>query len=196
MVAVKTALADTDTIGTLIFDEIDAGIGGEVALSVGEHLHVLAKRKQVVCITHLASIAVRADTHYRVEKSVQGDRTVTRLVALAGERPPGRSRVCWRGIPRPKCPTPTPWTFSDATGIGGKTMAKITQEQRNLYFEKVKEYKKLIDTRLSKEKTLQELLDPDDPGISYKRIAAAEEAINVASHYNIGELRLGFPSRH
>ena len=86
MLAVKTALADTDTIGTLIFDEIDAGIGGEVALSVGEHLHTLASRKQVLCITHLASIAVRADTHYRVEKSVQGDRTVTRLSILTGEK--------------------------------------------------------------------------------------------------------------
>ena len=85
MLAVKTALADTDTIGTLIFDEIDAGIGGEVALSVGEHLHTLAARKQVLCITHLASIAVRADTHYRVEKTVQGDRTITRLAGLAGE---------------------------------------------------------------------------------------------------------------
>ncbi len=85
MLAVKTALADTDTIGTLIFDEIDVGIGGEVALSVGEHLHALAARKQVLCITHLASIAVRADTHYRVEKSVQGDRTVARIAVLSGE---------------------------------------------------------------------------------------------------------------
>ncbi len=85
MLAVKTALADSDTIGTLIFDEVDAGIGGEVALSVGEHLHALAARKQVLCITHLASIAVRADTHYRVEKTVQQDRTVTRLEALSGE---------------------------------------------------------------------------------------------------------------
>lgn len=85
MLAVKTTLADSDTIGTLIFDEIDAGIGGEIALSVGEHLHALAARKQVLCITHLASIAVRADTHYRVEKAVHQDRTVTRLAALSGE---------------------------------------------------------------------------------------------------------------
>ncbi len=62
-------------------------------------------------------------------------------------------------------------------------MSKITQEQRNLYFEKVKEYKKLIDAKLSKEKTLQDLIVQDDAGVSYKRIAAAEEAINVASHY-------------
>lgn len=62
-------------------------------------------------------------------------------------------------------------------------MPRISQEQRNLYFEKVKEYKKLIDVRLAKEKSLQELLNPDEPGVSYKRIAAAEEALNVASHY-------------
>lgn len=62
-------------------------------------------------------------------------------------------------------------------------MSKITQEQRNRYFEKVKEYKKLIDARLAKEKTLQDLLKQDDPGAEYKRMAAAEEAINVASHY-------------
>lgn len=62
-------------------------------------------------------------------------------------------------------------------------MGRITQEQRNHYFEKVKEYKKLIEVRLSKEKSLQDLLNTDDVGVAYKRVAAAEEAINVASHY-------------
>ena len=62
-------------------------------------------------------------------------------------------------------------------------MGKISQEQRNLYFGKVKEYKKLIDARLAIEKDLQDNLDGNGPGLSYKRIAAAEEAINVASHY-------------
>ena len=79
-------------------------------------------------------------------------------------------------------------------------MGKITQEQRNLYFEKVKEYKKLIDARLSKEKTLQELLKPDDPGVSHKRIAAAEEALNVASHYilinSVSVALLGIKNEH
>lgn len=86
--AAKTALAEADSVGTLIFDEVDAGIGGEVALAVGEHLKALGKTKQVLCITHLASIAVRADTHYRVEKEISGGRTSTRL-----SRMEGRARV-------------------------------------------------------------------------------------------------------
>ena len=69
MLALKTALADADESGTLIFDEIDAGIGGEVALAVGAYLRRLSMRKQILCITHLASIAVRADNQIKIEKS-------------------------------------------------------------------------------------------------------------------------------
>ena len=84
MLALKTILASSDQIGTLIFDEVDAGIGGEVALAVGERLKSLAAEKQVLCITHLATIAVRADNHLKVEKSSEGERTVTRVVQVAG----------------------------------------------------------------------------------------------------------------
>lgn len=86
MLALKTVLAGADEVPTLVFDEVDAGIGGEVALAVGEHLSELATRKQVFCITHLASIAVRADNHYKVEKYVESERTFTRVVKLDGER--------------------------------------------------------------------------------------------------------------
>ncbi len=82
--AAKTVLADADSVGTLIFDEVDAGIGGEVAVAVGEHLRELGRSKQVLCITHLASIAVRADNHLRVEKDVSGGRTTTRLRKMEG----------------------------------------------------------------------------------------------------------------
>jgi DNA repair protein RecN (Recombination protein N) len=92
MLAVKTALVSADTEGndvspeTLIFDEIDTGIGGEVALSVGEYLVRTGERKQIFCVTHLASIAVRADNHYKVEKSIipsrGGERTVTTVKVL------------------------------------------------------------------------------------------------------------------
>ncbi|MCX7025502.1 MAG: DNA repair protein RecN [Spirochaetes bacterium] len=85
MLAVKTVLAEEDNIGTLIFDEIDTGIGGEVALAVGRHLQDLAAGKQVLCITHLASVAARADNHYKVEKTVEGDRTLTRVARLDGD---------------------------------------------------------------------------------------------------------------
>jgi DNA repair protein RecN (Recombination protein N) len=96
MLAIKTVLATADTQGndvspeTLIFDEIDTGIGGEVALSVGEYLVKTGERKQIFCVTHLASIAVRADNHYKVEKKIapsknagEGGRTVTTVRALS-----------------------------------------------------------------------------------------------------------------
>jgi DNA repair protein RecN (Recombination protein N) len=82
MLAIKTVLADADTIETLVFDEIDTGIGGEVALAVGDYLVKVGKLKQIFCITHLASIAVRADNHWKVEKRDQGGRTVTTVRVL------------------------------------------------------------------------------------------------------------------
>jgi DNA repair protein RecN (Recombination protein N) len=84
MLALKTVLASSDQIGTLIFDEVDSGIGGEVALAVGERLKSLAAEKQVLCITHLATIAVRADNHIKVEKASAGERTVTRVAQVSG----------------------------------------------------------------------------------------------------------------
>ncbi|GMO52094.1 MAG: DNA repair protein RecN [Termitinemataceae bacterium] len=82
MLAIKTALLDDEadvrnSAETLIFDEIDAGIGGEVALAVGEYLWKIGAKKQIFCITHLASIAVRADNHLKVEKTSDGKRTMT-----------------------------------------------------------------------------------------------------------------------
>jgi DNA repair protein RecN (Recombination protein N) len=85
MLALKTALAEDDGSPTMVFDEIDTGIGGEVALGVGLHLAGLASLRQVLCITHLASIAARADNHFMVEKKIEGDRTVTRVSLLNGE---------------------------------------------------------------------------------------------------------------
>ena len=74
---------------TFVFDEIDTGIGGEVALFVGEYLHRMGRDKQIFCVTHLASIAVRADNHLRVEKKIVIDgsgkeRTITGVSALSG----------------------------------------------------------------------------------------------------------------
>ena len=84
MLAIKGVLAESDHVSTLIFDEVDAGIGGEVALSVGERLAALSRHKQVLCITHLATIAVRADNHLRIEKITQAGRTVTRVQKVSG----------------------------------------------------------------------------------------------------------------
>jgi DNA repair protein RecN (Recombination protein N) len=77
MLAIKSVLSETDHVDTLIFDEIDTGIGGEVAVAVAGYLSALGAKKQVLCITHLASIAVQADNHIIVEKLEQGGRTET-----------------------------------------------------------------------------------------------------------------------
>jgi DNA repair protein RecN (Recombination protein N) len=81
MLALKT-MAVEGAGKTLIFDEVDAGIGGEVAEVVGRKLQQLGERFQVVCITHLPQIASRASTHYHLEKSVRGRRTVTAVQRL------------------------------------------------------------------------------------------------------------------
>ena len=89
MLALKT-LASTDAPGkTLIFDEVDAGIGGAVADVVGARLQKLAERCQVLCITHLPQIAAHGTTHFRITKSVRQGRTVTevaRLTSSTGKR--------------------------------------------------------------------------------------------------------------
>ncbi|GHV96459.1 DNA repair protein RecN [Spirochaetia bacterium] len=74
-----------DSIETLVFDEIDTGIGGEVALAVGEYLTKIGDMRQIFCVTHLASIAVRADNHFKVEKRTEGGRTFTGVGPLSAE---------------------------------------------------------------------------------------------------------------
>lgn len=84
MLALKT-LATTDAPGkTLIFDEVDAGIGGAVADVVGRRLQGLAERFQVLCITHLPQIAACGTSHFRITKSVRKDRTTTEVMKLSG----------------------------------------------------------------------------------------------------------------
>ena len=82
MLALKTLAAQDAPGKTLIFDEVDAGIGGRVADVVGSRLQALGARFQVLCITHLAQIAARGATQFRIEKVVVGDRTVTRVERL------------------------------------------------------------------------------------------------------------------
>lgn len=85
MLAFKTILADTDTTPTLIFDEIDTGIGGEVAVAIGDHIKKLALKHQILCISHLANIAVCADTHIKIEKSVNLQKTTTSVRVITGQ---------------------------------------------------------------------------------------------------------------
>lgn len=75
MLAIKTVVAAVDDVRSLVFDEIDTGIGGQVALAIAAHMAELARHSQVIAITHLATIAVRADNHIVVEKSVHEGNT-------------------------------------------------------------------------------------------------------------------------
>lgn len=85
MLALKTILSGADLAGTLVFDEIDTGIGGEVAVAVGEHMKKLSGGKQILCITHLASIAVYADNQIKIKKGVEGNTTATSVFPITGE---------------------------------------------------------------------------------------------------------------
>jgi len=85
MLALRTVLAVDRTHKTLVFDEVDAGIGGKTAETVGQKIKELSARYQVLCVTHLAQIAAFADHQYRIEKQVTNGRSVTRVEALKGE---------------------------------------------------------------------------------------------------------------
>ncbi len=82
MLALKTAFSQADTIPTLIFDEIDSGVGGAIARKVADKLDELARSHQIICITHIPQIAALAKAHYRVEKQSIGNRTTTQVVAV------------------------------------------------------------------------------------------------------------------
>ncbi|MCI8660328.1 MAG: DNA repair protein RecN [Lachnospiraceae bacterium] len=85
MLAIKTVLADSDEIPTLIFDEIDTGISGRTAQKVSEQLAVISQSHQVICITHLPQIAAMADCHYEIAKSAENGKTTTRIYRLEEE---------------------------------------------------------------------------------------------------------------
>ena len=82
MLSIKTVLADTEGVSTLIFDEIDSGISGRTAEKVGEKLQKIAKNHQVILITHLPQIAAKADHHFLIEKTVEEGTTHTRIYPL------------------------------------------------------------------------------------------------------------------
>ena len=108
MLAIKTVLAAGDDVGTLIFDEVDAGVSGATAEKVGLKLRQVSRNRQVICVTHLAQIASLADTQYLIEKQVRGDRTYTEVRELDDE---GRKRELARIIGGAKI---TPLTLENA----------------------------------------------------------------------------------
>jgi DNA repair protein RecN (Recombination protein N) len=83
MLALKCVFADKDDISTLIFDEIDTGISGEVGQRVGEKMYQVSLGHQVLCITHLPQIAILSDYHYFVSKVVKDEKTFTKIELLS-----------------------------------------------------------------------------------------------------------------
>ena len=79
MLALKTVLAAEDEIPVLIFDEVDANVGGQTARAVGEKMRQIARQRQVLCITHLAPVAAHGDAHFVVTKQVKAGRTLTEI---------------------------------------------------------------------------------------------------------------------
>ena len=95
MLAIKNVLAEQDAVGTLIFDEVDAGVSGRAAQKVAEKLRAVSRGKQVLCVTHLPQIAAAADHHLLIVKSERSGRTYTRVTPLDKE---GRKREIARII--------------------------------------------------------------------------------------------------
>lgn len=85
MLALEVVLVDTTAVPTLVFDEVDAGIGGKAAVEVGRRLAQLAKKSQVIAVTHLPQVAAFADHHFHVEKTSDGSVTVSSVKQLVGE---------------------------------------------------------------------------------------------------------------
>jgi DNA repair protein RecN (Recombination protein N) len=83
MLALKTVLAENDEIGTLIFDEVDSGVSGKAAQKVGAKLREVAQYRQVISVTHLPQVAACADTHLKIVKNTDGERTDIKVFDLS-----------------------------------------------------------------------------------------------------------------
>jgi len=83
MLALKTVLAAQDEIPVLVFDEVDANVGGETATVVGQKMREIGARRQVLCITHLPAVAAAANSHFVVKKTVKGERTISEIKLLS-----------------------------------------------------------------------------------------------------------------
>jgi DNA repair protein RecN (Recombination protein N) len=90
MLALKAVLADLDAVPVLVFDEVDANVGGEIGSVVGERMAAIAERHQVLCVTHLPQVAAQASSHFVVRKDQSGDRAVVTIEPIHGDR---RARV-------------------------------------------------------------------------------------------------------
>ena len=86
MLSIKNVLSEIDEIPIMVFDEIDTGISGIAANSTGEKIKKIARNHQVICVTHLASIAAKGDYNYYIYKEVENEKTRTRIIELDEEK--------------------------------------------------------------------------------------------------------------
>ena len=108
MLAIKNVLAEQDRVGTLIFDEVDAGVSGRAAQKVAEKLRAVSKNKQVLCVTHLPQIAAAADVHLLIAKTEREGRTYTQVTALDRPGGPEKSPASSAARRSPKPPSAAP----------------------------------------------------------------------------------------
>jgi DNA repair protein RecN (Recombination protein N) len=115
---------------TLIFDEVDAGIGGAVADAVGERLRALGERFQVICITHLPAIAARAETHFAVEKQTARGRTQTRARLVEGDERVGEIGRMLAGAQRSEAVRATARELLDTAAATGESQRDGKRRKR------------------------------------------------------------------
>ncbi len=120
MLAIKSVIADKDETDTLIFDEIDTGISGRTAQMVSEKINLIAKKHQVICITHLPQIAAMADEHFLIEKQVLDNKTVTDIYALKNENIVNELARLIGGA-----------KITDATLASAKEMKELAEQTKN-----------------------------------------------------------------
>jgi|HigsolmetaAR202D_1030399.scaffolds.fasta_scaffold00005_125 DNA repair protein RecN len=99
LLALKSILSKVDTVVTLVFDEVDVGVGGRAGQVVGEKLWAMTENHQVICITHLPQVAAFADSHYHIAKEVQGERTRTSIRLLTPEQQVDELAAMLDGVP-------------------------------------------------------------------------------------------------
>jgi DNA repair protein RecN (Recombination protein N) len=114
MLAIRRVISDKGGIGVYLFDEIDAGLGGETAFQVGKKLKSVAAHNQVICITHLPQVAAFAAHHLSVVKESQGKRTVTQIREL---EPQGRKEEIARMLAGPKLTKTSLQNASELMGL-------------------------------------------------------------------------------
>ena len=119
MLAIKSVLSHCETPDTLIFDEVDTGVSGHAAQSLGAKLYDMSRKAQVLCITHLPQIAAMAGEHYLIQKNVRDERTVTTVTRLAEEE-----RV-----------------NELARTLGGASITDITRQNAKELLQQAKEYR-------------------------------------------------------